>query len=56
MKPDKEYINMSLKLPYDVHEIIFVQQAKMKVEKRRNVSIKEAAIHIIKEWGKKVSK
>lgn len=53
---EKEYVNMCLKLPAEVHNIIFVQQAKMEVEKKRKVNIKEAAIHIIKDWGKKDGK
>lgn len=49
---EKEFVNMCLKLPADVHNIIFVQQAKMAADKKRKVNIKQAAIHIIKEWGK----
>lgn len=52
MAEEKEYINMCLKLPAEVHSIIFLQQAKMELEKKRKVNIKQAAIHIIKDWGK----
>lgn len=49
---EKEYVNMCLNLPRSLHSIILVQQSKMQVEKKRKVNIKEAAMHIIREWGK----
>lgn len=49
---EKEYVNMCLKLPAEVHKIVWLHQCKLEMQKKRKVSIKEAAISIIKDWGK----
>lgn len=45
--------NMNLKLPEDTYAIVFNRALDMSKDKKRKVTLKEAAINIINEYGNK---